>query len=67
MAECLSVTGARLAAGDDNGGSSAAGNTQMVSLLDKFRALTKSDLTQKYKIVMNPPRNKQSLRQLAKK
>ena len=51
MAEGSSVAGSLHAANDnpegDDGGSNEAGNSKVVSLMDRLRAPTKSDLTRK--------------------
>ena len=51
MAEGSSVAGSLHAANDnpegDDGGSNEAGNSEVVSLMDRLRAPTKSDLTRK--------------------
>ena len=48
-------------AGDD-GGSNEVGNSEVVSLMNRLRAPTKSDLTRKRKIATNPPKGKRTCR-----
>ena len=61
-----SVAGSLHAANDnpagDDGGSNEAGNSEVVSLMDRLRAPTKSDLTRKRKIATNPPKGKRTCR-----
>ena len=62
MAEGSSVAGSLHAANDnpagDDGGSNEAGNSEVVSLMDRLCAPTKSDLTRKRKIATNLPKGK---------
>ena len=66
MAEGSSVAGSLHAANDnpadDDGGSNDAGNSEVVSLMDRLRVPTKSDLTRKRKIATNPPKGKRTCR-----
>ena len=66
MAEGSSLAGSLHAANDspagDDGGSNEAGNSEVVSLMDRLRAPTKSDLTRKRKIATNPPKGKRTCR-----
>ena len=66
MVEGSSDAGSLHAANDnpagDDGGSNKAGNSEVVSLMDRLRAPTKSDLTRKRKIATNPPKGKRTCR-----
>ena len=66
MAEGSSDAGSLHAANDnpagDDGGSNETGNSEVVSLMDRLRTPTKSDLTRKRKIATNPPKGKRTCR-----